>query len=247
MELAYLAVLFFITALLYSSIGFGGGSTYTALLATAGFDFRWIRFLSLLCNSLVTGGNIFRFYKAGIKAFVSFWPFLLLSVPAAYVGGLIKISQESYLIILGICLVIASVMIIGGLELRGRDLVMSMKYKTLIVAILSLLFGFLSGLVGIGGGVFLAPVLHLINWDNPKQIAAISSLFIFVNSLSGLSGQIQHMSLFQNLEYIFILSTAVMIGGYLGAKISVNILSPQAVKIGTGLLVGIIGVRLIFS
>lgn len=247
MEIVYLTILFFITAVVYSSIGFGGGSTYTALLATAGFDFRWIRFLSLLCNSLVTGGNIIRYYNAGIKAFVSFWPFLLVSVPAAYVGGLIEMSQRNYMLILGFSLVLASVMIIFDRQQKLSTFEMGERSQKVLISFLSLIFGLLSGLVGIGGGVFLAPVLHLINWDNPKQIAAISSLFIFVNSLAGLAGHLQQMNDFPSINYIFLLSLAVMVGGFLGSKISVNILSPKAVKIGTGILVGIIGVRLILS
>lgn len=245
MEVYGIAFLFFITALVYSSVGFGGGSTYTAILATMGFDYKWIRFLSLFCNTLVTGGNIIKFYHSGLKAFTKFLPFLLFSIPFAYWGGRTRVSDKNYMLILGGSLIIVAILMIAEAKLKENRKKFTLNVKKFIIAGISVGIGYLSGIVGIGGGVFLAPVLHLIQWDTPKQIAAIAGTYIFVNSIAGLSGQLQIMDSFPPIHYFVILGGSVIAGGFIGSNISVNLLSEKTVKIITGLLIGVIGIRLI--
>lgn len=245
MELYGVAILFFITALVYSSVGFGGGSTYTAILATLGFDYKWVRFLSLYCNTLVTGGTMIRFYYSGLNAFVKFWPFMLFSVPFAYAGGRTRLSDKDYMLILGTSLIVVAILMMTEPAIRKSRREYGLPFKRVAMTLISMGIGYLSGVVGIGGGVFLAPVLHLLKWDTPKQIAAIAGTYIFVNSVAGLAGQLQTMDSFPGINYFLLLGGSVIAGGFIGSKISVNLLSEKTVKTATGLLIGIIGVRLI--
>src|SRR5687768_5163184 len=174
-DLAILTACFFIIAIIYSSVGFGGGSSYLALLAVMGVHFDIIRPAALLCNIIVVSGGTFIFWKSGALNFTKSWPFLCASIPLAFAGGLWKIEDAAFFfVLLGICLIIASVLL--WLQPVPQQ---DHKFKSpLLNAVLGGGIGFLSGLVGIGGGIFLSPLLHLFHWDEPKKISAMASLFI---------------------------------------------------------------------
>ena len=178
-------LLFFLVAVLYSSVGFGGGTSYIAVLTFLGFAFTEIRSTALLCNIVVVSGNVFLYHQQRLYNWKKIIPLVLFSIPLAFVGGYLKINQTLFFIVLGVVLFIAALsmwlsdkMIINKETSNSSSFLRNSIYGGVI--------GFTSGIVGIGGGVFLAPLLHLRNWDIPKKIADTASFFIIVNSISGL-------------------------------------------------------------
>jgi uncharacterized membrane protein YfcA len=182
-----LALAFFATALLYASVGFGGGSTYSALLALAGTDYQLLPILSLACNVLVVSGSTIRFARAGTMPWKGALTVSLVAAPLAFLGGLTPIKQETFLFLLGLSLVGAGLALLlpRAPETDARPAPLA-RFMPVAAAPL----GYLAGLVGIGGGIFLAPLLHLTRWDATRRIAATTGLFILINSLAGIVGQL---------------------------------------------------------
>ena len=213
-QLIILSLCFFAIALIYSSVGFGGGSLYLALLGVMGVHFEIIRPAALLCNIVVVTGGTYIFWKEGKLDLKKSWPFIAASIPFSFIGGYWSIGPSKFFVFLGICLMIASVLLwIKPAPLRTE------KYDSpSFNALLGGSLGFLSGLVSIGGGIFLSPTLHFLNWDDAKKISALSSLFILVNSISGLAGQIAGRA---SIEWSFILPLllAVFFGGQIGSRL----------------------------
>jgi uncharacterized membrane protein YfcA len=232
-DLIILASAFLIIATIYSSVGFGGGSSYLALLAVMGVHFEIIRPAALLCNIIVVSGGTYIFWRSGLLNFRRSWPFLALSIPMAFIGGLWRINDAAFFfILLGISLVIASVLLWIQAPREGNGTYTS----PLLSATLGGGIGFLSGLVGIGGGIFLAPVLHLLNWDEPKKISALASAFILVNSVSGLAGQLARS---HHVEWKFIvpLLGAVFLGGQIGSRLGARKFNPLYIKRVTSIVI----------
>src|SRR5688572_20115061 len=178
-----LIVSFFFIALIYSSVGFGGGSSYLAILALAAVDFQLMRSTALLCNIIVVIGGVYIFYKEGKLDIKKTWPLVISSVPLAYLGGLWPIRQDTFFIVLGITLVVVSILL--WFQPEKNTSVSNKTYDTIAFKVgVGGALGFLSGLVGIGGGIFLSPILHFIRWDEAKKISAAASFFILVNSIS---------------------------------------------------------------
>jgi len=242
---ALLALSFLVTALLYASVGFGGGSTYAALLALSGLDYRLLPIVALACNIVVVAGGTIRFARARITPWRRAAVLVGLGAPASFIGGLTTITESAFLLLLGISLVLSSLaMLIPVREPRRPDRSKAARWMTLAVAPL----GYLAGLVGIGGGIFLAPLLHLTRWHGTREIAATASLFILVNSLFGLAGQLfKHGSgvLGAALGASLPLLIAVVIGGQIGSLLAVRILPPQWVRWLTAVLVLVVGLRLL--
>jgi uncharacterized protein len=228
MEFVLLVILFFLIAVIYASVGFGGGSSYLALLAQPLFLFtpESIRPTALLCNLIVVGGSIIIFYRERLLIWKRFWPFLVASVPAAYLGGWWKLSDQFFFVILGVTLVAASLF----LWIQPRQEERAGKDSWIRNMMLGGGIGFLSGLVGIGGGIFLAPLLHLMHWGRARTIAALASVFIFVNSISGLLGQFQSGLNLWNHQAILPLLMAVFVGGQLGARLGARQWNPVIIK-----------------
>src|SRR5688572_4542894 len=181
---------FLFIAMVYASVGFGGGSSYLALLAQPMFMLlpEVIRPTALLCNIIVVTGGTIIFYHEGKINWRDVWPFLVASIPFAYLGGYWKLEHDTFFIVLGFTLIIAAIV----LWIKPQNQSAENRYnKTYINVLLGGSIGFLSGLVSIGGGIFLSPVLHFLNWSEAKRISALASLFILVNSISGLAGQFQ--------------------------------------------------------
>jgi uncharacterized membrane protein YfcA len=236
---------FFVTALLYASVGFGGGSTYSALLALAGLDYRVLPLVSLACNIVVVAGATIRFARAGVTPWKGALTMTALAAPAAFLGGMVPIDRASFLLLLGGSLVLTALTMLIPASEQAEDqptrLAKAMPFAAAPI-------GFLAGLVGIGGGIFLAPLLHLTRWKGARAIAATASLFILVNSLFGLAGQ-----LLKNGPQIFgaamvdalPLLVAVVIGGQIGSLMAVRLLPLRWIRWLTALLVGAVGVRLL--
>lgn len=242
----YLVFLFFVTAVLYASVGFGGGSTYNALLVLSGADYRILPAIALSCNIIVVAGGTFAFARSGNLQFRRIAPFLITSIPAAWAGGRIPVSETLFIGVLGFSLLAA------GLHLaldRKRDADAHVQPASSMLAwIVGGLIGFLSGLVGIGGGIFLAPVLYLIRWGKPKEIAGACSVFILMNSLSGLTGQLMKLGDMGALSMIgdyWMLFPAVLIGGQVGSRLANVGLSSLAIKRLTAVLILYVSVRLL--
>jgi len=242
--------LFFLVAILYSSAGFGGGSSYLAILALTGMSFIQFRAISLLCNIVVVSGGTYIYFKKGLFNWKKIIPLALISVPFAFLGGYLKISQTFFFILLGVTLVVAAISM-----WISKYIVDSPKQGTHKSAVkdgfLGGVIGFISGMVGIGGGVFLAPVLHLTNWDTPKRIAATASFFILVNSLAGLLGQYQSQSIESDFYFepniAFILMLTVFLGGQIGSRLSASKISPYVLKRITAILIAFVGLRILYK
>jgi hypothetical protein len=227
---------FFATALLYASVGFGGGSTYNALLALAGFDYRLLPIVSLACNVLVVSGSTLRFARAKVVPWQRALLLALIAAPLAYLGGLTPIKQATFLVLLGLSLVAAGLALLlprtAENEAEPKPLA---KWMPLAVAPL----GYLAGLVGIGGGIFLAPLLHFTRWANARAIAATTSLFILINSLSGLAGQLAKNgtgAFSAALSDALPLLIAVVLGGQLGSLLALRWLPERVIRMLTAAL-----------
>ncbi len=229
--------LFFLTAVLYSSAGLGGGSTYLALLALFGFAHTSIPLFALSCNILVVSGGFWHFWKAGHFRLAHVLPFLITSIPFAYLGGSVKIGKEAFSFLLAISLACAALRLFFIRDQEGRLCAIVRKEAYIIGLPLGAVIGFLSGVIGIGGGIFLSPLLMLLRWADSKQAAAAASLFILVNSLSGLMGQ---LSKGQSLEYSYLLLpllVSVFLGSPLGARLGAFRISTFALqRVTVGLL-----------
>lgn len=239
-----LAVAFAITAALYASVGFAGGSTYNALLALAGVDHRVFPTVALGCNLIVSTGGTIQFARAGLVPWRRVAPLIALSVPAAWMGGMLPVSRHLFLLLLGVSLLLAGILLIAQREREARE----EQFRFLGPAIAAPL-GLLSGIVGIGGGIFLAPVLHLIGWDKAKRVAAAASVFILANSLAGLGGQLTKLSASPDridaaLAY-WPLALAVLAGGQVGSRIGVQLMPAAWLRRVTGLLILYVAIRLL--
>jgi len=242
---ALLALAFLVTALLYASVGFGGGSTYSALLALSGLDYRLLPLVSLACNIVVVTGSSIRFARAGLTPWRKAAVIVALGAPLSFLGGLTPIKETTFLTLLGASLVLTSLtMLIPVRENETGAPTCIARWMPLAAAPL----GYFAGLVGIGGGIFLAPLLHLARWHEARGIAATASLFILVNSLFGLAGQMvkNGPGLFgQALSAALPLLLAVVIGGQIGSLLAARLLPPQWIRWLTAALVLVVGVRLL--
>jgi hypothetical protein len=244
-----LALLFFVTAVLYASVGFGGGSTYNALLVLADTDYRILPSVALACNLIVVTGGVWQYWHSGDLKLTFALPFIALSIPMAWFGGTVPIQRETFVMFLGLSLLAAGI----AMWFQPPESKASPPGSSLVNWFVGLplggAIGFLSGMVGIGGGIFLAPCLHLLRLAAPKRIAATSSFFIMVNSMAGLVGQTMKEGsaahLHQLTDYVW-LGVAVLVGGQIGSRLSTQALSGRIVKRLTAALVLYVAGRLLF-
>lgn len=232
---------------MYSSAGFGGGSSYLALLSLFMTDFGVIKTAALFCNLMVVGNSSYLFYRGGFFDRRKFIPLALCSVPAAFWGATIQVRQEVFFILLGSVLALSGLMLIMQLCVRPSDKESRLSDSLHLNVLLGGTTGFLSGLVGIGGGVLLSPILNLLHWDRARKIAALASFFILVNSLAGLLGQAVSGAFSFNAGLLTPLLASVFLGGQAGTRLSLKILPPQFLKGLTGVLVVYIGVKLVLK
>lgn len=238
--------LFFVIAILYSSVGFGGGSSYLAILALTGIAFTQIRATALLCNIMVVTGNVFLFQQQKLYDWRKILPLVLLSIPMAFIGGFLKIGQNFFFILLGFTLLFAATTLWVSKKMISSE-EKTKKTSTQKNATYGGFIGLISGMVGIGGGVFLAPLLHLSNWDTPKKIAATASFFILVNSIAGFLGQYNNPNFSIDWQLTSVLLFTVFIGGQIGSRLSNQFFTPIQLKKATALLIAFVSLRILWK
>lgn len=236
-----------ITAALYASVGFGGGSTYNALLVLSGADYRIYPIIALACNIAVVSGNTYRFNKVRLLDWRKIFPFIVLAVPFAWIGGRLNVPEIWFIGLLGAALLFAGVSLLFKKPEKANR---SEKPIGWLAYPIGGAIGLISGIAGIGGGIFIAPILYRINWGGAKAIAAASSLFILANSISGLLGQftkLQSQNLLQLAQPYWLLIPAVLIGGWIGNTIGIKNLNPQIIRLLTAVLILYVALRLLWK
>jgi uncharacterized membrane protein YfcA len=242
-----LLLFFFAVAAFYSSVGFGGGSSYLAILALYSVDFLLLRSTALMCNIAVVAGSAILYYRNGLIHWKKVLPIVVLSVPFAFLGGMLPIRETAFFILLGAVLCVASVVMWIQPQVHKVKEGLSLPGHTLFNAGLGGSIGFLAGMVGIGGGIFLSPVLHLLRWATAKAIAATASIFILVNSIAGLVGQSLRPGFDINWKFTIPLLVAVVVGGQLGARLGIFRFEQKTVKRATAILILIVSVRILWK
>ena len=239
-----LPILFFITAILYSSVGFGGGSTYLALLLIWDIPYYIFPVIALMCNIIVVSGNSFNYIRAGNHNFNLLLPFLIGSIPFAFLGGAIKIDKDFFEILLFFVLSFAGILLLINNKSYENENLIIKKINFIYSLIIGSILGLVSGIVGIGGGIFLSPILFLLKAEKPKIISTTASLFILINSISGILGQFTKEKTFDELMNYWPLFLSVLIGGLIGNYLNLKIFSNRILTILTSLLVIFVSVRI---
>lgn len=224
-ETVYLTALVFGVALLYSSVGHGGASGYLAVMGLIGMTESQMKPTALILNILVAGVGSYRYLRAQCFDWRTFWPFAAGSIPFAFFGGTQKLSGDLYRQTLGIVLIVAAI----AMVVRFKNDEKSADVPVPIGAAAGMGIGFISGLIGVGGGIFLSPLLILTRWATTKQTLGISSLFILVNSVAGLLG---HLSNLQSVPIAAAyIAPAALLGGLLGSWLGSRRLGVPALRI----------------
>ncbi len=244
MEFVIIPLIFALVALVYSSVGLGGGSAYVAILLLLFVEpISTVRFTALLCNILVVAGSSINFYRAGLLNWRKILPLIILSVPMSFIGGRMTPDSDLYLKITGVVLVIISMLMF---LVKNKE---SESGKEIPVAALTGIgggIGFLSGIIGIGGGVFVSPILYLMRWAEARKISAALSAFVLVNSLAAMAGLLSS-GVEVDVKQTGVLALAVLIGGQIGNRLNIFILRPGHIKLMTAILVGFVGVKVLIQ
>lgn len=234
---------FFLIALVYASVGFGGGSSYSALLAYSGIEYALIPLIALLCNIIVVLGGFVRYRKAKLYEWQHVFPLIAISAPFAFIGGLIPLKESTFYIILGCGLLLSSFALLIPVQHLPK-----IQIPKIILFGLSAVIGLLAGMSGIGGGIFVSPLLHLVQWNDSRKIAAFATLYILVNSITGILGQLTKISGYNIAEFTspyWSLFIAVLIGGQIGGYLGNRIFSPIIIRHITSILVGYVAYTLL--
>ena len=239
-----LSILFFVTAILYSSVGFGGGSTYLALLLIWDIPYYIFPVIALFCNVIVVSGNTFNYVRVGNLNFRLLIPYLIGSIPFAFLGGSINIDKYIFEILLFFVLSVAGILLLINSNSFKSENIKINKINNFISILIGSILGFISGIVGIGGGIFLSPILFLLKAGYPKQIATTASLFILINSISGILGQLTKENVINEILNYWPLFIVVLIGGQLGNFLNLRFLSNKILAVMTSLLVIFVAIRL---
>lgn len=238
-----LCLIFFLIALIYSSAGFGGGSSYLALLALYGIGFQLVKSTALICNVAVVAGGVWQFHASGQLPWKKALQLSVFSIPMAFIGSYMPVKQETFFMLLGLALVLAAALM--GMKLIREKQYAVRERRGWQFSAVGGAIGLLSGVTGIGGGIYLAPVLRLGRYDSPKHIAGLCSFFILVNSLAGLLGQWAKSAVVFEAGVTLPLLAAVIIGGQIGSRLSASLLKPRWVEVATAVLILYAGIRLL--
>jgi uncharacterized protein len=244
MDYAHLISLFLavgVIAFLYSSVGHAGASGYIATMTLLGVAPATIRPTALVLNILVAVIGSFQFWRAGHFSWRLFWPFALLSIPAAYLGGYLQPSAAVLRILIGLVLFFSAIRLL----LRRGDPGETTNPSRPVAISIGAGLGFLSGLTGTGGGIFLTPLLLFCRWAQIRQAAAVSALFILVNSIGGLIGYFTAVRSIPSLGSV--LGLAALAGGIVGSHLGSRRFPTQTISILLGIVLVIAGLKLLFT
>ena len=241
-----LTIFFFITAILYSSIGFGGGSTYLALMLIWDVPFYIFPIIALICNIIVVTGNSINFLRSKNINLNLLTPYLIGSVPFAFFGASISIDKGLFEILLFLILLIAGIFLLLESKSFNKDQIVIRQVSKVISILIGSIIGFISGLVGIGGGIFLSPILFLLKAGYPKHITSTASLFILINSMFGVAGQLTKDIVLNEFLNYWPLFFAVLIGGQIGSFLNIKFLSNKILAFMTSFLVIFVAIRMGF-
>src|SRR5436190_9521426 len=244
MDTAHLILLFLaigVIAFLYSSVGHAGASGYIATMTLFGLAPIVIRPTALVLNILVASIGAFQFWRAGHFSWKLFWPFALLSIPAAYIGGYLQPSAAFLRILIGIVLLFSA----ARLVVRGSDPPQTFPPSRPVAISVGASLGFLAGLTGTGGGIFLTPLLLFCRWAHIRQAAAVSALFIWVNSIAGLVGYFTKIHSIPSLGLV--LAAAAVVGGIIGSNLGSKRFAVRVISLFLATVLLIAGIKLIFT
>ena len=239
-----LSILFFVTAILYASVGFGGGSTYLALLLIWNIPYHIFPIIALICNIFVVSGSSFNYIKAGNLNLKLLIPYLIGSIPLAFIGGSLPIEKNIFEIFLFIVLAIAGALLLINFKSYDDDESTYRNIPIFISILIGGILGFVSGVVGIGGGIFLSPILFLIKAAKPKHIVTAASLFILINSISGVFGQLTKNIVLSDISSYWYLFLIVIIGGHIGNFLNLKMFPTRLLALITSTLVLFVAIRM---
>ena len=245
--MSILSILFFIIAILYSSVGFGGGSSYLALLLIWEIPYYIFPVIALSCNIIVVSGNCFNYSKAGNLNLRLLLPYIVGSMPLAFIGGSLPIEKRIFEILLFVVLTIAGFLLLFKFKLYDNKKIIYKKIPNIISIIIGGILGCIAGGVGIGGGIVLSPILFLLKAGKPKHIITVASMFILINSIFGIFGQLtKNLVLTEIINYWF-LFLAVFIGGQIGNFLNIKMFPARILALITSGLVIFVAARMGFK
>ncbi len=231
-----------VVAFLYAAVGHGGASGYLAMMAIFAFPAEVMKPTGLLLNLFVAGISFFHFWRKGHFNLKLFLAFALGSIPLSFLGGMIQIETEIYKIILGVLLIFA---VLKMLDVFGKESSDIRKVRPVEGILVGAVIGFFSGLIGIGGGIILSPVILLMHWGNMKEAAAVSALFIWVNSAAGMVGQFSTGVKLDPHVWIFV--AAAVVGGFLGSYVGAVKMNNKALRYMLAFVLTLASIKLIFT
>jgi len=239
-----LSILFFVTALIYSSVGFGGGSTYLAILLIWGVPYTIFPVIALVCNIIVVSGNSINFLRSKNINFNLLFPYLIGSIPFAFIGGSITIEKSLFEILLFCVLFVAGIFLLIESKSFSEEKIKINQIPKLISISIGSIIGFISGIVGIGGGIFLSPLLFLMKAGYPRHITSSASLFILINSIFGIAGQLTKDQILDQVIIYWPLFLSVLVGGQIGSVLNIKFLSNKILALITSFLVIFVAIRM---
>ena len=239
-----LSILFFVTAILYASVGFGGGSTYLALMLIWDIPYYIFPVIALICNIFVVSGNSFNYIKAGNLNLKLLIPYLIGSIPLAFFGGSLELDKNLFEIFLFIVLTLAGTLLLINFKSYDDNESTYRNIPIFISILIGAILGFVSGVVGVGGGIFLSPILFLFKAAKLKHIVTAASLFIFINSISGVIGQLTKDIVLSDISNYWYLFLVVIIGGHIGNYLNLKIFPTRFLALITSILVLLVAIRI---
>jgi len=239
-----LSILFFVTALIYSSVGFGGGSTYLAILLIWGVPYTIFPVIALVCNIIVVSGNSINFLRSKNINFNLLFPYLIGSIPFAFIGGSITIEKSLFEILLFCVLFVAGIFLLIESKSFSEEKIKINQIPKLISISIGSIIGFISGIVGIGGGIFLSPLLFLMKAGYPRHITSSASLFILINSIFGIAGQLTKDQILDQVIIYWPLFLWVLVGGQIGSVLNIKFLPNKILALLTSFLVIFVAIRI---
>lgn len=238
-----LAALIFVVALLYSTVGHAGASGYLAAMALFSISPLIMKPTALVLNILVALIGTISFYRAGFFSWPTFWPFVITSIPASFIGGALTLPVPIYKSIVGVVLVYSAARLFFS---AGRgDQQETSRIPLLAALAIGAVIGLISGLTGVGGGIFLSPVLLLLHWAKTKETSGVAVVFILVNSISGLLGHISSLALVPR-EIIYFAPAAVA-GGWIGTLLGTRVLPVAGIRRWLSVVLVLAGAKLLWE